>query len=196
MCGSLREPNVRERLRQRKIIGVLDEFVHARVVAVRAIMIREREERGRAFLVFVREQLLHGVLAQDVELLLVADAELGVEVDRLEMALQDTQAEAVHRRNRRAREQDDLPLDVLDAVGLVLVLVRVERLLERSLDALAHLARRRVRERHDEQLVDVAVAVQDLLDDALDEHGRLAGAGRRCDDEVLAFRIDGFLLIL
>ena len=73
---------------------------------------------------------------------------------------------------------------------------RARGLPEHPLEALAHLARRLVRERDREDLVRLHAACTDEMRDAVGQDARLAGAGA-CDDEQRALgREDGLALRL
>ena len=62
--------------------------------------------------------------------------------------------------------------------------VTVRGLAERLADALAHFARRRVGERDDQHVFNRAALAHELHD-ALHQHGRLARARRRADDQAV-----------
>ena len=97
------------------------------------------------------------------------------------MSLQQPQAEAVDRGDPGAVE---LAREIVPPA-----------VAERGADARAQLARGPPRVRDDEDRVDIEAAVADGAHEALDEHGRLAGAGAGRDED-LAGRFDRRALLL
>ena len=108
-------------------------------------------------------------------------AEARVEAGRERIRPQQPGAEAVDRRDPRAVE---LAGEVVPPT-----------LGERRADPRPQLAGGAARVRDDEDRVDVEAAVEDRADDALDEHGRLPGAGAGRDED-LARRLDRRALLL
>ena len=103
-------------------------------------------------------------------------------------------------RNIRARQENALTFkrgDLLVRVGCRRTLLRdtVNLGIERSLDALAHLRRRRFRKGEDKHAVEREFPAAHLRDDALHEDARLARSCRRRDEDVLPARFNRPLLI-
>src|SRR4029077_670330 len=127
------------------------------------------------------ERLAERLRAKHRSLRLVELTEAGIEAGRQRNRPQEPSAKAVDRRDPGAVE---LAGEVVPTtVG------------ERRADPGPKLARGTARIGDDEDRVDVEPAIADRADDALDEHGRLAGAcaGR---DEDLSCRLDGRDLML
>ena len=134
-----------------------------------------RQKRLAADLVAAVERVLHRLGAQHAAFLLVRDAEGGVEPQRLKVLAQQVAAEPVQRRDARPGERHRL---------LAHRRVLKRRAAERLADAQAHLARRRVGKRHHEHLLDRASLAHERHD-PLHEHGGLARARRRADDQAV-----------
>ena len=66
---------------------------------------------------------------------------------------------------------------------------------KRGMDSGTHFGGGGVGEGDDEHSIDVAIAAEDHLNDALDEHGGLAGAGGGADEQIFAAGVNGFGLI-
>ena len=144
------------------------------------------KERVAAHFVTAVNRVLHRLTAQHAALLLVADAEARVDAQCLKIFAQKIAAEAVQRRDACPRKRHQLFAE--------------RRLLSRGFaqcfaDAQAHFARRRVGKRHHEHPVNRA-ALPHKPNDALDQHGGLARACRRTDDQAVSPVLDGSLLLL
>ena len=125
-------------------------------------------------------------MAEHAALLLVADAKAGVDGKRLKVLAQQVAAEPVQRGDARAGERHHL-------FAQRRILPR--GLAERLADALAHFTRRRVGERDDQHVFNRAALAHELHD-ALHQHGRLARARRRADDQAVPPVGDGVALLL
>ena len=145
-----------------------------------------REESVAAHLVAAIYRVLHCLMAEHAALLLVADAKAGVDGKRLKVLAQQVAAEPVQRGDARAGERHHL-------FAQRRILPR--GLAERLADALAHFARRRVGERDDQHVFNRAALAHELHD-ALHQHGRLARARRRADDQAVSPVGDGVALLL
>ena len=134
-----------------------------------------RQEGLAADLVAAVERVLHRLRAQHAAFLLVRDAEGRVEPQRLKVLAQQIAAEPVQCRDARPGERHRL---------LAHRRIVKRRAAERLADAQAHLSRRRVGKRHHEHLLDRASLAHERHD-PLHEHGRLARARRRTDDQAV-----------
>ncbi len=114
-------------------------------------------------------------------MLVVELAEARVDTDRERMRAQQARAEAVDRRDPGAVEP---PCEVVAAAGV-----------QRRTNARAQLARRLAGVGDDEHRLDVESLLAHGSHEALDEHGRLAGAGSG-RDEHLAGRLHGGALLV
>ena len=114
--------------------------------------------------------VLHEPLDEGARVGRVVDRETAREAELLGLAAQDAHARRVERRDPHALR--GVPADEL-------------------LDALAHLARRLVRERDGENLARPQLAIADEPGDAPREHARLARASARDDEERLRARLHG-----
>ena len=132
------------------------------------------------------ERVLHRLPGKHAALLLVRDAEGRVEPERMEVLAQQIAAEAVQRGDARAGERRHL-------TGKLRLLLR--RGAQGLADAQAHFARSGVGKGDHEHAVDRAALAHEPHD-ALHEHGGLAGARRRADDEAVAAVLYGLLLLL
>ena len=144
------------------------------------------KERAAPHFVTAVYRVLHRLSAQHAAFLLVADAEAGVDAQRLKVLAQKAAAEAVQRRYACPRKRHQLFAER----G-----VFPRGSAQRFADTQAHLARRRVGERHHEHLVDGASLAHEP-DDALDQHGGLARTRRRADDQAVSPVLNGSLLLL
>ena len=133
-----------------------------------------RDEQSQAFGLVARaegrERLVERLAAKHLRLRLVELAEPRVEPGRERMRAQEPVAEAVDRRDPGA----------VELAGRVRSAAREQRLA----DARAKLAGSLARVRDDEDRVDVEPVVADGAREALDEHGRLAGARTRGDEHL------------
>ena len=97
---------------------------------------------------FIKDFFQH-VLAQQLHFRLIRHPEARIQTDQVKMAAQYLQTEAVDRRDLRVVDQYELALQVF----IVRLLLRPH--LKRIPDPLAHLCRRRIRKRHDEEPVNI-----------------------------------------
>jgi hypothetical protein len=129
-------------------------------------------EQAQARLVVAAEPLERGaerLAAEYPALAVVEHTEARVDPGRERMRLEQPPAEAVNRRDPSAVE---LPLEVVSS-----------ELVQSPADPPAQLAGGALGVRDHEQRVDVEPALADRLAEALDDHGRLAGAGAGRDED-------------
>ena len=174
-------------------MGVEDDFHKAPVVAPRAHGVHEKAKALGLFdcLVPLVEQRLDGLLLQDGALLLVGDARVGRDVEDVRVFLYQAGAKAVYRADLGAVDERRLPAQAAvfrlagDALGDCIEYARTQ------------LVGRGVCVGDDEEPVDVggAALIRDAAEQPLDEHLRLAGAGRRRDEQRPAPVCDNRLLL-
>ena len=150
----------------------------------------ELREHQRHIVVVARDaaadpqRLVERLADQARHLGLVGEIEAGIDVGLERELAQQRQTERVDRRDRDVAEP---LLQIAPASGVELR--QAARLLQPIDDALPHLGGGLARERDREDVIRLDAGAQQV-DVALDEHARLAGAGRRLEDDVLR-RIDG-----
>ena len=113
-------------------------------------------------------------------------AEDRIQIDQIEIALDNLQAESVDRGDVRLRHQRKL----LDQVQVLLLRLRfVDRGLDGARHPLLHFLGGRFGEGHDQQFIDVRSALH-FFDDPLNQNRRFAGACRGGDEDVVPGLID------
>ncbi len=125
------------------------------------------------------QRLIERLADQPRHLGVVREVEAGIDVGFERKLAQQRQAEGVDRRDRDVAEP---LLQVAPARGVELG--QTARLLQPIDDALPHLGRGLAREGDREDVIRLDAGAQQV-DVALDQHARLAGAGRRLEDDVL-----------
>ncbi len=165
------QPTVRVRVRPGELVEREDQLHQVFVAAVLRIGLRQFLEEGVRFPVKLFLHLFPDVLLQQLHFDRVRQqAEDRIQIDQVEIALDDLQAEGVDRRDVRLRHQRQL----LDQVQILLLRLRlVDGGLDGARHPFLHFLRGRFGEGHDQQLVDVRPALH-FFDDPLYQHGRLA----------------------
>ena len=158
--------------------------LHQRVKSCSLLLIRLR--------VGVFQQLLHHVGFHERELSLLRDPKARLQFRKITVGVHEVGAEAVDRRDLRVMDELGLPVQML------VVRVFLQRVGNRPRDPLLHLAGRRLRECHDQQLIDVhrMFRVQKKGQDAGDKNRRLAAAGRGRNEDIGSARVDDALLFI
>ena len=127
------------------------------------------------------ERSLEGLATQDGRSRVLELAEARIETGRERMGTEQTRAEAVDRRDPRVVELERQ--------------IRAAALEQARPDPGAKLAGGTLGVRYDEHRVDIDAVVDDRANEALDEHGRLAGPGAGGDEDVTR-RLDRSALLL
>ena len=187
--GELREPRVQAgslaELERELPARRAERLVHGgeHPAQPRSAVGREQPEPGRILAgAELVQRRLERLTTDDAPLTVVQHPETRVETGGERVRLQQPQAEAVDRRDPGAVERAG------EIVAAELVQARP--------DPAAQLPGRALRVRDHEHRLDVETALADRLDEALDEHRRLARSGARRDEDLPPRRDRGGLLIV
>ena len=181
------QPSVRNRICTRKIVEREDQLHQIVVAAVLRVGLGQiLEVRIRLPVEFLLD-LFPDILLQQLDFDRVRQqAEDRIQIDQVEIALDDLQAEGVDCRDVRLRHQREL----LDQVQvLFLRLGFVDGGLDGARHPLLHFLGGRFGEGHDQQFIDVRSALH-FFDDPLNQNRRFAGACRGGDEDVVPGLVD------
>ena len=186
------EPFIRIGVAYSLFVQCLQDLFQLLVAGAPAEIVGADFQRGIARGVALFQKILHCVLTHKVGLGLVHLPKARIHVDLAEIVPQKKGKETVHGRDLRIMKKRLLPLQV-DVVGILFDLF-----CDRRADPLAHLGRRRFRERDHQETVDVhrVLSLADHSDDPLDKHCRLAAPGRRRDQNIMFSRLQNPGLLL
>ena len=183
------QPFLRERLTLAEIIELEHGFIDSLIAVVIAVVIGKFEKILPVFFLFFLfrhligcfEQVLQYIAAQQHHLLIAGQTELRVHIKGFNVLADDLLAERMKRADGRAGKQHEL---AFEPVPRFTVLGFNKFLLQGLVNAFAHFRGRGIRERHDEHFIDAALTREELRDDAVNEHARLARAGGRGHEDI------------
>ena len=162
--------------------------LHKRLVALFAVKIAEQgKEIVAAGLIKMLERLGYAALGQDGALGGIGHAHLGRQPEGREIPADQLVAERVDGADARARQAVKLAAEV------AIVRTSGDGAAERRVQLFLHIRGRRLGEGDDEQAVDAPAADQ-TAQDALGEHGGLAAARARADQQAAVLRLYGSFL--
>ena len=142
--------------------------------------------------VFFLKQLLHDIGFDKPKFALRAHAVRRLDAGAVKIILNHHTAETVYRGYLRHRNEHQLPLQLL------ILRLFLECVLERPLEPLFHLCRRRPCKSHDKKFVNIdrVVSVQNPGQNPFHQHCRLAGARCRRHKNITISQINDLLLLL
>ena len=120
-------------------------------IAVTAVFIQKSEKLRTRYLEILLQKLVHRLLFQKLLLHIVADFEVRLDVDNIEIAADDLQRKSVKRADVRKRQQVKLPLQSCPRTGIFR-----DFLLYCGLNFLLHFGSRCVRKGDNQHFVDTA----------------------------------------